>query len=92
MEPNLSQALHLINGEVTNNRITQGRIVQTLLKEGRKPEEIIDDLYLRCYSRKPRSNEKANLLASLEGDDSVESGLNDIFWALLNSKEFILNH
>ena len=92
MEPNLSQALHLINGEVTNNRITQGRIVQTLLKEGRKPEEIIDDLYLRCYSRKPRSNEKANLLASLEGDDSVESGLNDIFWALLNSKEFIFNH
>ena len=92
MEPNLSQALHLLNGDVTNNRITQGRIVQTLLKEGKDPEKVIDDLYLRCYSRKPRADEKANLLASLDGEDSVESALNDVFWALLNSKEFIFNH
>jgi hypothetical protein len=92
MEPNLSQALHLLNGDVTNNRITQGRIVQTMLKEGKNPEKVIDDLYLRCYSRKPRADEKANLLASLDGEDSVESALNDVFWALLNSKEFIFNH
>jgi hypothetical protein len=92
MEPNLSQALHLLNGDVTNNRITQGRIVQTMLKEGKDPEMVIDDLYLRCYSRKPRADEKANLLASLDGEDSVESALNDVFWALLNSKEFIFNH
>ena len=92
MEPNLSQALHLLNGDVTNKRITQGRIVQTMLKEGKDPEKVIDDLYLRCYSRKPRADEKANLLASLNGEDSVESALNDVFWALLNSKEFIFNH
>ena len=92
MEPNLSQALHLLNGDVTNTRITQGRIVQTMLKEGKDPETVIDDLYLRCYSRKPRADEKANLLASLDGEDSVESALNDVFWALLNSKEFIFNH
>lgn len=92
MEPNLSQALHLLNGDVTNNRITQGRIVQTMLREGKAPENVIDDLYLRCYSRKPRADEKANLLASLDGEDSVESALNDVFWALLNSKEFIFNH
>ena len=92
MEPNLSQALHLLNGDVTNKRITQGRIVQTMLKEGKNPEKVIDDLYLRCYSRKPRADEKANLLASLDGEDSVESALNDVFWALLNSKEFIFNH
>lgn len=92
MEPNMSQALHLLNGDVTNDRITKGQIVKSLLKEGKKPDEIIDDLYLRCYSRKARADEKANLLASLQGDDSVESGLNDIFWALLNSKEFIFNH
>jgi hypothetical protein len=92
MEPNLSQALHLLNGDVTNSRITQGRIVQAMLKEGKDPETVIENLYLRCYSRKPRADEKANLLASLDGEESVESALNDIFWALLNSKEFIFNH
>ena len=91
MEPNMSQALHLLNGDVTNSRINQGKVVQTMLKDGKSPALIIDDLYLRCYSRLPRENEKANLLASIDSENPTES-LTDIFWALLNSKEFIFNH
>jgi hypothetical protein len=91
MEPNMSQALHLLNGDVTNSRINQGKVVQTMLKDGKSPALIIDDLYLRCYSRLPRENEKANLLASIDTENPTES-LTDIFWALLNSKEFIFNH
>ena len=91
MEPSLSQALHLLNGDTTNNRIKQGKVVDTSLKEGKKPDQIIDELYLRCYSRKPRDAEKANLLASLDMNNPRE-GLEDVFWALLNSKEFIFNH
>ena len=91
MEPNMSQALHLLNGDVTNSRINQGKVVQTMLKDGKSVASIIDDLYLRCYSRLPRENEKANLLASIDSEDPTES-LTDIFWALLNSKEFIFNH
>ena len=91
MEPNMSQALHLLNGDVTNSRINQGKVVQTMLKDGKSAASIIDDLYLRCYSRLPRENEKANLLASIDSENPTES-LTDIFWALLNSKEFIFNH
>jgi hypothetical protein len=91
MEPNMSQALHLLNGDVTNSRINQGKVVQTMLKDGKSPALIIDDLYLRCYSRLPRGNEKENLLASIDTENPTES-LTDIFWALLNSKEFIFNH
>ena len=91
MEPNMSQALHLLNGDVTNTRINQGKIVATMLKEGKKPEGVIRDLYLRCYSRSPRADEQANLLASIDQENPQE-GLMDIFWALLNSKEFIFNH
>ena len=91
MEPSLSQALHLLNGDTTNNRVKQGKVIAESLKEGKKPEEIINDLYLRCYSRRPKEAERANLLASLDMQDPRE-GLEDIFWALLNSKEFIFNH
>jgi hypothetical protein len=91
MEPSLSQALHLLNGDTTNKRIKQGKVIANDLKKGKKPDEIIDDLYLRCYSRAPRDSEKANLLASLDMNNPQE-GLEDIFWALLNSKEFIFNH
>ena len=92
MEPSLSQALHLLNGGATNTRIKQGKVVSELLKEGKSPEAILDDLYARCYSRKPRAAEKANLLAALVGSESPVEPLEDVFWALLNSKEFIFNH
>ena len=91
MEPSLSQALHLLNGDVTNTRLKQGKVIDKLLKEGRNSGEIIENLYLRCYSRMPTEAEKANLLASLDQEDP-DNGLMDIFWALLNSKEFVFNH
>lgn len=91
MEPSLSQALHLLNGDVTNTRLKQGKVIDKLLKEGSNPGEIIENLYLRCYSRMPTEAEKANLLASLDQGDP-DNGLMDIFWALLNSKEFVFNH
>ncbi|MFP6887436.1 MAG: DUF1553 domain-containing protein, partial [Opitutales bacterium] len=92
MEPNLSQALHLLNGEVANRRITQGNLVKKMIDEGKPPENILDALYVRCLSRKPREPERANLLAAVNGDENKQAALEDAFWALLNSKEFIFNH
>lgn len=92
MEPNLSQALHLLNGDVINKRITQGNVVKSLLDEGKNPGTIIERLYVLCFSRKPREDEKANLLAALEGEEDKKVALEDVFWAILNSKEFIFNH
>ena len=64
------QALHLLNGEATNTRIKQGKVVSELLKEGKSPEAIGRSV---CCSRKPRAAEKANLLAALVGSESPES-------------------
>ena len=35
MEPSLSQALHLLNGDTTNNRIKQGKVVANSLNDGK---------------------------------------------------------
>jgi mono/diheme cytochrome c family protein len=95
MEPNLSQALHLINGETVHQRILQGKIVQDMLAAKRPPAEIIEALYLRTLTRKPTAKETEHLLAAVQqGQNPNEQKqiLEDIFWALLNSKEFIFNH
>ena len=92
MEPNLSQALHLLNGDAVHNRVRNGGVVRKLLKELKDPGAVIESLYFRCLSRAPTDAEKTKLLESLEGDSPPEEVLEDIFWAILNSKEFIFNH
>ena len=93
MEPNLGQALHLINGDATGNRIRSGNVVQTMLDAGKSSEEIIDSLYIRTFGRKPTETEKTQLIAKINVDPKPSrEDLEDLFWALLNAKEFMFNH
>jgi hypothetical protein len=46
MEPNLSQALHLINGETVENKIQQGGVVKKMIDAKKSDQEILDELYL----------------------------------------------
>ena len=92
MEPNLSQALHLLNGDTVNQKIQSGGVVRTLLKEGKSNEQVIDDLYLRTLGRKPTGEESAKLIGFIKDGKQPETVLNDVFWSLLNAKEFVFNH
>jgi hypothetical protein len=93
MEPNLSQALHLLNGDTTQQRIRQGKLVETMLNEKKEPKDIIRHLYLITLSREPTDMEFEKLLATIPAEPKGHrEALEDIFWALLNSKEFIFNH
>src|SRR5258705_13999355 len=51
-EPNLSQALHLLNGSTVSEKVQEGGVIKAMLKSGEKRDEIVDDLYLRCFARK----------------------------------------
>jgi hypothetical protein len=94
MEPNLSQALHLLNGDTVNARIVQGALVKKLLDAGKKAPEVLDELYIRCLGRKPNEMELKKILPVIEAPDrkATQQNLEDVFWALLNANEFIFNH
>lgn len=91
-EPNLSQALHLLNGDTTHAKISKGGVVKRLIDEGKTPEEVIGELYARCLTRQPTPEETANLMVVVNESANPQQGLEDVFWALLNSREFIFNH
>jgi hypothetical protein len=92
MEPNLSQALHLINGDTSNTKIRQGGLIPAMLQEGKTPAEIITELYVRCFTRKPTDQELEKLVAVATAEENPQQALEDIFWSLLNSREFLFNH
>jgi hypothetical protein len=57
------------------------------------PQTLIEELYICCLSRKPLEKETAAFNAILEENkENTTEVLEDIFWSLLNSREFLFNH
>src|SRR4029079_14562470 len=91
-EPTLSQALQMLNGNTIQGKVQQGGAIKKLLDAKKQPVEIVDKLYVRCLSRSPSAEEREGLLEIVKTAPSVQQGLEDVFWALLNSREFLFNH
>jgi hypothetical protein len=150
-EPNLSQALHLLNGDTVSEKIKKGNLVGKWINAGDSDLQIVRRLYLRTISREPSDDELRSIVATIQsvvrGDRDLEQRdsrqrepkpsqgnpkkqnvdlkkgnntkaktnpiphahkgadaksarqvkarqrvLEDVFWALLNSREFLFNH
>jgi hypothetical protein len=92
------QALSLMNGRVIAAATTLERS-ETLAAVVEAPfattDERIESLYLAALGRPPSSRELARAAAFVQeagGDKAYRNALADVFWALLNSPEFALNH
>jgi hypothetical protein len=90
--PTLSQALHLLTGDTVETSIKAGALVTKQLAAGKPPGEILVELYLRCLGRPPLPKEKEALEALFNDPEQAKATLEDVQWALINSKEFIFNH
>jgi hypothetical protein len=93
-EPSIAQALHLMNSEEITNKIRarQGT-ARKLATSKRTPSEIIDELYLSTLSRYPIEAERTLMLGVFTnaGDDR-QAAVEDVLWALLNTRSFVYNH
>lgn len=92
VSPTLSQALHLLTGDTIETKINSGALVDKLLKEGKAPQDIVKELFLRSVSRLPDDQETSALEPYFSDKEQTKAALIDLQWALLNSKEFIFNH
>jgi Protein of unknown function (DUF1553)/Protein of unknown function (DUF1549) len=93
-DPNLSQALNLMNGDIVNRKLLErgGRLAQ-MLKDPRLTEEmLVRRLYLLTFNRPPTQAEIDGARTIIAEAPSRALGAQDLFWALLNSQEFVFNH
>lgn len=91
-DPTLSQALHMLNGDTAENKIRSGGLIKKLIAAGQTPQQVIESMYIRALTRKPTAPEMEKLNGVLAGEPDQAKALEDIFWALLNSREFVFNH
>jgi hypothetical protein len=90
-EVSLPNVLHLICGDTITAKLTSGSgWLAKRLKEEQDDVKLLDELFLRAYARKPAAAEKAKLTGLLKETPRDEL-FRDLFWALLNSKEFLFN-
>ena len=55
-------------------------------------DPLIREAFLRTVSRPPTEAELARGREHFTQVDGVSDGMRDLLWALLNTKEFIVNH
>jgi hypothetical protein len=93
-DPNLSQALHLMNGDPVNRKVAQptGRLARWLKDPKLTDETLIQNLYGVTFLRRATEPEVAAAKALLAEAPNRALGAQDLFWGLLNSKEFLFNH
>ncbi|MBY0587344.1 DUF1549 and DUF1553 domain-containing protein [bacterium] len=89
----LSQALHLINGDVIHQKLrSPDNRVHAMLKAGTPPASIVEELYLASLSRMPTSAEQETAAKHIAKVGDPSRALEDLHWAILNSKEFLFRH
>jgi Protein of unknown function (DUF1549)/Protein of unknown function (DUF1553) len=92
LEPTLSQSLHLMNGDTVAPKIQQGGLIAKMLQEKKTSAQIIETIYNRALSRSPTASEFAKLTKAVDESKNKQQALEDVFWAVLNSREFMFNH
>jgi hypothetical protein len=102
--PSIAQALHVINGDTLNKKLSAPDGFPALaVKLGLSDSRLLDNLYLSAYSRYPTAEEKAPMLAALQTSrvktgsaeaqrDARQKAIEDMMWAMLTSKDFLFNY
>jgi hypothetical protein len=87
----LPSVLHLIVGETVSNKVGAGNgwLAKQLAAE-KNDDKLMESLFLRALARNPTDAERAKVRDLLK-DTPRDEVFRDLFWAVMNSKEFLFN-
>lgn len=93
-DPTMVQVLHISNGDSLNDKLAaKGNWIEKLLAAGTPDDKLIESVYLAALSRFPTDAEQQNLIAALaEPGQDKRQLVEDLFWSVLSSREFLFNH
>ncbi len=94
-EANLAQALHLLNSDEVQNKLSRGGGRADKLagdKDKRSDAEKVEELFMWAFGHKPTPDQLNTALAHVaKNANNKKVAYENILWALLNTKEFVFN-
>ena len=92
-EPSVAQALHIANGDTVNQKLrAKGNAIDLALAADTPDEKIIEDAYLAALCRPPTDAERRAIMEVLaQAKENKREAVEDLYWSLLSSKEFLFS-
>jgi len=93
MEPALPQTLYFMTDQSLLDKLknSDGRLAK--LGTNKTNDEVLDELFLATLSRLPTAQHRQVFAAGLQRvNGNRQAALNDTLWALMNTREFRLQH
>ncbi len=93
-EPSMTQVLHMLNGDTVNHKLTAAGGAAEKAAFEASADQVLDDLFLAALSRLPTDDERQRLAAEITGAKAEEKRqvIEDLYWSVLSSREFMFNH
>ena len=93
MDPALPQTLYRMTDQALLAKLRQkNNRLHQLLATKKSDAEILEELFLATLTRYPSAVEKAAFEKHRAAEKNRETAFVDVLWALLNTREFVLNH
>ena len=92
-EANLAQALHLLNSQEIQDKLTRANARADLFAKDPRPDnEKVEEMFLWVFARRPSAEHLSVALEHINRNAANKKlAYENLLWALLNTKEFVFN-
>ncbi|MFN4260067.1 MAG: DUF1549 domain-containing protein [Gemmataceae bacterium] len=91
LEPALPQKLFLMTDQTLLSKLQRGRVAE-LAQSKMSDDAVLEEIFLATLTRYPTDNDRKLFQEYLATGKDRRAALTDVMWALINTREFILNH
>ena len=93
-EPSMTQVLHILNGETLFQKLeSKENRISKQLDANVSAEQVAMELFLSAFCRMPTDVERTRIAEILAAASPAErrQAIEDLYWSVLSSKEFLFN-